>query len=365
MTDVLIVGAGVVGLFCAARLARMGARVTLLEAEAEDFGGHGPAASLAAAGMLAPISESHLEPGEHPRLTQLGLESFQLWRDWSAEAAYWADGVRFDGAAVLARDTAHADAILARAAALGRKAAPLPAGQWKKRTGLEARTAHALFVEDEAVADPQRVLSGLVMELHYRGARVLFNHDVEAVTANEARIWDGPTFNADHVLLCPGAWASDNLIAAAPPLKHLRPANGVMVPVATGGELRANIRGHGFYLARRRGDDVVLGSTMQFDSFSRAPDPESVASLFAAADAALPGQVRPHAEARPWAGVRPMSPDWAPMIGKCETGVLIAAGHSRNGWLLAPITAEIVCAHVFGRAVPDLWSAFSPDRFNP
>jgi glycine oxidase len=57
-----------------------------------------------------------------------------------------------------------------------------------------------------------------------------------------------------------------------------------------------------------------------------------------------------------------MSPDWAPMIG---TGgeCLVAAGHSRNGWLLAPITAEIISAFVFGDPIGPLWAAFAPDRF--
>jgi glycine/D-amino acid oxidase-like deaminating enzyme len=103
MTSVIVVGAGIVGMYSALRLAQLGAHVTLLEAEAEDFGGHGPAASLAAAGMLAPISEAFAEEGAHPNLAELGLASFDLWRE-QAKGAIWEDGVRFDGAAFVARD---------------------------------------------------------------------------------------------------------------------------------------------------------------------------------------------------------------------------------------------------------------------
>jgi glycine/D-amino acid oxidase-like deaminating enzyme len=42
--------------------------------------------------------------------------------------------------------------------------------------------------------------------------------------------------------------------------------------------------------------------------------------------------------------------------------VLIAAGHSRNGWLLAPVTAEIICAEIFGWKLSPLWQAFRPER---
>jgi glycine oxidase len=57
-----------------------------------------------------------------------------------------------------------------------------------------------------------------------------------------------------------------------------------------------------------------------------------------------------------------MSPDGWPLIGP-SGDVLVAAGHSRNGWLLAPITAEIITAYVFGAEIPPEWAALSPQRF--
>ena len=64
------------------------------------------------------------------------------------------------------------------------------------------------------------------------------------------------------------------------------------------------------------------------------------------------------------AGVRPMSPDWAPMIGPSgPEGCFVACGHSRNGWLLGPLTGQILAAQVLAQPLEDLWTAFSPDRF--
>lgn len=362
MTNVIVVGAGVIGLFAAARLAEHGARVTLLESEEEDFGGHGPAASLAAAGMLGPVSEALSEKDAHPLLTELCLASFDLWRAQAPEAV-WGDGVRFDGVAYLARDGAHAREVEARAISLGRHAAPMSYDQWRKRTGFETRVEHALFIEDEGVADPERVLSGLAMQARRSGAQLMFGRDVEAVNARQARLWDGEIFEADAVVVCPGVWSNRGLREGAAVLERLRPAKGVMVPAALARPLHANVRGPGFYLARRGEHDVVLGSSMEFDNFSRAPSEERMAELLAAAEARLPGEVRRDETRWPWAGVRPMSPDNAPMIGRTASGVFVAAGHGRNGWLLAPITAEMICAHVFGEELPSLWSAFSPARF--
>lgn len=355
MTSVVIVGGGVIGLTCAARLAQAGARVTLLEGEKEDFSLHGPTASLAAAGMLAPISESH--DGDHSQLVQLALDSFDLWRQ-RAPGAPWEDGVRFDGSVVFGRDD-----VQRRAAALGRSATLLSHAQWKKHTGLATRIENALFIADEGTADPIRVLSGLAMEARRYGAQLRFAQDVESVGANEARTIGGAVFEADHVLLAPGAWATDALTAAAPVLNLIRAGKGHIVPVALERPLNANLRGPGFYLARRGENDVVLGATMEFDRFDRHVDPARVADLLAAAEAALPGEVRAR-DVRPWTGLRPMSPDGAPIIGR-SGDVLVACGHSRNGWLLAPITAEIVSAYVFGETLPPLWAAFAPDRFAP
>ena len=99
---------------------------------------------------------------------------------------------------------------------------------------------------------------------------------------------------------------------------------------------------------------------MDFDRTDRLVDPAQVEALLAAADALLPGEVQP--TPKPWTGIRPMSPDGWPMIGP-SGDVLIAAGHSRNGWLLAPITAEIITAYVMGADIPPEWAALSPDRF--
>ena len=361
MTSVLIVGGGVIGMFCAARLAQRGVKVTLLEAEEDDFSGRGPAASLAAAGMLGAVSETAAAvEGVHPRLRELALESFLLWRE-QAPRALWGDGVRFDGAAMIARDGAHAEALGAHAKALGRKAVPIAPHKFSDFAGIDARPEHALFIEDEGVAEPERVLSGLAMEARRHGAMLEFGKDVRSISRSTARTVQGEVFGADVVLVTPGVWAHDQLLENVPTLKHLRPARGAIAPVRVEGKLKANVRGPGFYLARRGESDVVLGATMEFDSFRRAANEQEVAGLFAAAEKYFPGMVTPLPDHRPWAGVRPMSPDWAPLIGPNEKGVLVACGHSRNGWLLAPITAEIICAYVLGEDVPQLWAAFHPD----
>jgi glycine oxidase len=352
MKSVIIVGAGVVGLTCAVRLAKVGARVTVLEEHDENTSVWGPTASASAAGMLSPFGDA---PSPHDALALASLDLWRAWRDGSA----WADAVRFDGAIIAFANEGAAASPIVRAEALGREATTLSASQFRKRSGLGARVENAVFVADEGFAEPLRALSGLVMEARAHGVLVSFGQDVLSATAHSVTTHTGATHEADFVLLAPGVWGTKALVALAPALRHVRPAKGCLVPVRLEHALTPNLHGQGFYMAQQLGA-VVLGSTMEFDRFDRQVDPAQADTLLASAEALLPGEVAP--AGKPWSGIRPMSPDGWPMVGPSGE-VLIAAGHSRNGWLLAPITAEIITAYVMGGAIPPEWAALSPDRF--
>lgn len=351
MTQVVIVGAGIVGLMCAMRLVKQGARVTVLEADPDDLDVFRAGASAAAAGMLAPFDAE----GAH---ADLALASYDLWRELAARAP-WADGARFDGGVMAFSDEREAAAVQARAMNAGRKVSALSRGQTAKRTGLALALDHVLYLEDEGVADPVRVLSGLRYEARQLGVAMRFDQDVARVTPTSAHTFTGEDYEADHILLAPGAWANDAISAAAPALKRIRPGKGHLVSVKLAKPLAPNLHAPGLYLAARR-EDVVLGSTLQWDKYERHVEKDQVDTLLAAAEAIAPGAIKP--AGRAWAGVRPMSPDGWPMVG-VSNGVLVAAGHSRQGWLLAPLTAEIVSAHVFDAPIQPAWRAFAPQRF--
>jgi glycine oxidase len=67
-----------------------------------------------------------------------------------------------------------------------------------------------------------------------------------------------------------------------------------------------------------------------------------------------------------WSNFRPASPDGEPILGPGTVpGLLYATGHTRNGILLCPITADAVAACVLGAPPPIDLSPFSPARLVP
>jgi glycine oxidase len=64
------------------------------------------------------------------------------------------------------------------------------------------------------------------------------------------------------------------------------------------------------------------------------------------------------------AGLRPGSPDNAPVVGPSTVaGLVIATGHHRNGILHSPLTADAVAAIASGSQPPAEMAAFGPARF--
>jgi glycine oxidase len=235
MKDVIVVGGGVIGLFCAVRLRKGGARVRMMDSGPEHPTYYTPIASAAAAGMLAPIGDA---PSAHERVA---LESFELWK-FFREGAEWADGVRFDGAVVVRENEQDASAFAANAVRLGHRAVGLTSNEFRKRTGFRAKVEHALFVENEGTADPLRVLTGLAMQAHALGVLRHYNTDIASATPTRVTTHEDKVFEADAIVLAPGAWATNELMNAAPVLKHIRAGKGMVAAIEMEQRLGPNLR---------------------------------------------------------------------------------------------------------------------------
>jgi glycine oxidase len=114
------------------------------------------------------------------------------------------------------------------------------------------------------------------------------------------------------------------------------------------------LAGNGVYVVPRGGRSVV-GSTLEDVGFDATTTDEAIGRLRRAAAGLVPALAAAPEAAR-WAGLRPMTPDALPRLGRdpAEPRVLHAAGLSKNGILLAPLVADAVGALATGGTVPDL-----------
>ena len=171
--DVVVLGAGVIGLSVAWRARERGMSVTVLERDAIGAG-----ASRVAAGMLAPVAE--VEFGEAGRrLLELGLRSAEMWPAFAAEleaAAGVEVGLMRTGTLLLARDEDEARELerqLAFRESLGLRAERLRPSEAREREPALAPTVRlALEAPDDHSVDPRLVLAALRGACEARGVKL-------------------------------------------------------------------------------------------------------------------------------------------------------------------------------------------------
>lgn len=365
---VAIIGAGIIGLSCAWELARRGAHVTLY-----DSGFHpGRGASWAAAGMLAPAYEAAGEPGANPRLFDLCIESARQWSAMSAtiRAATKRDVLHAIGPSLAVAQTAEDQTRMAGlAAALTARHVAFdvlsPAEAVAAEPCLRAGNKGALRLPTDGQVDNRLLVDALIraLEQHEQVAFVKGTAPLDLVQGKI--VLDG----FDRVVLAAG-WETARVVAGAIALGEIAPVLREIEPVA-GHMLAFNhlpdgpvmtLRCGALYIVPKAGR-VVVGASVEPGETSTQIDWEAIRSLEAAAQALCP-MLKRATIIEAWRGIRPGTPDHAPMIGPLgETGALIAAGHYRNGILLAPVTAQIMADMILDGKTCALAEAFSPARF--
>jgi glycine oxidase len=365
----VVIGAGVIGLGIAWRLAQAGCPVTVY-----DRGAAGRGASWAAAGMLAAAVET--EPGEE-RLLALTLASQRLWPDFAREleaASGMSIGYRDEGTIVVAltRD----DAERLRFTYEFQKGLGLDL-EWLSGAEARRREPHLRPGIAGAVASlrDHQVENRLLVEALAVAARragvVIHEHcPVRAVDAagGIARgvVTDHGRDPADVVVLAAGAWSRQigGLSPAAIP--PVRPIKGQMLALRM--DPAAPLLRHVVwlpkgYLVPRRDGRLVVGGTVEERGFDEALTAGGMLALIDAAWRAVPAiEELPIAET--WVGFRPGSRDDAPILGRGGIdGLAVATGHHRNGILLTPVTAAAVSAYVLSGELPEVARPFTPERF--
>jgi glycine oxidase len=373
---VAVIGAGVIGLSCAVEIARGGGDVTVIDADRAWSPQAAPrAASYAAAGMLGAFSEAlHEGPGHHRRLGALCAAGLSAWRALAEADPTLGRFVRFPGATLLAHDDADAARVrraVDRANATGAATIFVDG----LMPGLDpavfgGRVVASARIPDEGLVAPTAMLTALAARVAALGGSILRGRTVaEIVTgAGDVRgveFEGGGGLSLDAVVVATGALAPTALKAFIPALKRVKPAKGALGVASVSAALATPeiVRTPHLYFLRDDGE-LRFGATMEAGRADLDEDPEAIALLQQELRRTLPGAPLDEPARQLGAGLRPMSPDGAPLVGAHgPSGCFVAVGHGRNGWLLAPLTGAAIGAVVRGEEPDPLWTPFRPDRF--
>jgi glycine oxidase len=374
-SDVLVVGGGIIGLVTAWRAAQRGLRTAVVDPEP------GGGAAQVAAGMLAAVTELHYGEAEQT-LLGLNVESARRYPAFAAELSEATGldlGYRACGTLAVALDAddrAHLRELHALQRKSGLESEWLSGRECRRLEPMLAPSVRGgLRVDGDHQIDPRRLAKALVAACERAGVR-FHRQWAERLTvvregARGVVLADGTGLDADQVVLAGGSLSGR--LAGVPDdvLPPVRPVKGQVLRLTVpkvyapflSRTVRAVVRGGNLYLVPRVNGELVVGATSEELGWDTTVTAGGVYELLRDAHELVPGITElPLTETR--AGLRPCSPDNAPILGPTALpGLLLATGHYRNGVLLTPVTGDSM-AHVLATGeLPEVARPFTPRRF--
>jgi glycine oxidase len=345
--DVIIVGGGIIGLSLSIALRKLGAKVLVVER-----GEPGHEASHAAAGML---SDCALETPAalQPLARASALMYPEFVHELQDESGLNAD-LREQGTLLF---------LSAGHAARGLEAKEIPAARVAELEPALADAGRPAFYLKERSVDPRALSAAALKTAKHRDADISSGTAVQNLFLSDGRVagvtTDKTSYHAPAVVNCAGAWAGQ----ISQHLFPTRPVKGQMLCLVGGPQLTHVLRASEVYLVPRSDGRVLIGATVEEAGYDKRTDASTIQRLRRAAVALVPALERARV-LEAWAGLRPGTPDDLPILGATSTpGYFVAAGHFRDGILLAPVTAHLMAQVVTG-VNPELdLTPFSPARF--
>ncbi|MFF7575158.1 glycine oxidase ThiO [Streptomyces sp. NPDC008061] len=374
-SDVLVIGGGIIGLVTAWRAAQRGLRTAVVDPEP------GGGAARVAAGMLAAVTELHY--GEQ-MLLGLNVASAARYPAFAAELeAASGQDIAFRACGTLAvaldsDDRAHLRELHALQHRSGLQSEWLTGRECRRLEPMLAPGVRGgLRVDGDHQVDPRRLAAALLTACERAG--VVFHRDraerlvVVRDRAAGAALAAGTELAADQIVLAAGSLSGRLAGLPAEVVPPVRPVKGqvlrLTVPAAYAPFLtrtvRAVVRGSHVYLVPRENGELVVGATSEEMGWDTTVTAGGVYELLRDAHELVPGITElPLTETR--AGLRPASPDNAPLLGPTALpGLHLATGHHRNGVLLTPVTGDAMAELLTTGELPTVARPFAPGRFAP
>ncbi len=413
--NIVIIGAGAIGLSCAVQCARKGHRVTVIERNGAARDG----CSFGNAGMIVP---SHFVPLAAPGMVKLGLKwmlnpespfyikprfdrdlfdwSFKFWKAANAEHVRqcspllrdlsFASRAMFEelaeqngnefglvtrGLLMLCKTQHGLDdeaTFAAQADALGVPAEVLDAKQVAKLDpGVTMDVAGAVYFPKDAHFTPDRYVELLQQQAKKFGVIFKWNTEVTGLETRGGKISAVETLHgelsADEIILCGGSWSP--VIARELGLKiPIQAGKGYSLTLPQPRELPqlCSIFTEARMAVTPMGTSLRFGGTMEISGLNEDINPVRVQGIIKSVAKYFPKfSAADFENIQPWRGLRPCSPDGMPYLGRTAkfSNLVLATGHAMMGMSLSPITGKIVGEIVSGEPTSFDLRLLAPDRF--
>ncbi|MEU4995256.1 glycine oxidase ThiO [Streptomyces sp. NPDC021622] len=372
-TDVLVVGGGIIGLVTAWRAAQRGLSVAVVDPEP------GGGAAQVAAGMLAAVTELHYGEQTLLGLNLASAKRYPAFAQELTEASGRDLGYRACGTLAVALDSddrAHLRELHTLQRQSGLESEWLSGRECRRLEPMLAPGVRGgLRVDGDHQVDPRRLTAALLVACERAG--VVFHRawaqrlTVVRDRATGVVLEDGAALEAGRTVLAAGSLSGRLSGVPEGVLPPVRPVKGQVLRLTVperyapflSRTVRAVVRGSHVYLVPRENGELVVGATSEELGWDTTVTAGGVYELLRDAHELVPGITElPLTETR--AGLRPGSPDNAPMLGPTALpGLQLATGHYRNGVLLTPVTGDVMAHALVTGELPDEARAFTPRRF--
>jgi glycine oxidase len=366
VTDVIIIGGGVIGCSIAYYLRKAGIDVIVLEQ-----GDIGAQASSAAAGLLAPLGPLS---GPGP-FADLLLASFALFPSLIPELEEVSGiqvGYEQTGALRIVRNPKRVANLKKRLAGwqpLGLQIYWLSGEEARQREPLLTPDIYAaIYAPEESQINAAHVVNAFSQAASNMGAKVSSHTKVTGIRQEKRRVTgvyvshDG-VIPCRHLILATGAWSA-HYAAWFHTSIPVSPLKGQMICFRQSSHsLRHLIFGEAAYIIPR-GEGILVGATKEEAGFDTQPTGEGITWLRETAIKLAPVLAQSTIQTT-WAGLRPRTPDTRPILGRLPgwENVILATGHNSVGILLSPLTGKTVAECISTGDEPAIIRPFSLERF--
>jgi glycine oxidase ThiO len=371
--DVVVVGAGIIGLSIAyeLKLRNQKLRIVVLEKNAA-----GKEASWASAGMLEPqlILKETSDTGQDDSqriFFNLCVESQFIFEEYIRRLE-WLSKVdceyRKEGILKLVPPGMNADTEMAWLARLGIRTQYWNQEEAENYEPALAEGYSAIHLPDNHQVENRKMVQALIRACWNMEIEIVENFSVTdfSIVNDAVSAVNGHTaqYSAAHYVLAAGSWSSQ-FPALHGIVPEIRPMRGQISCLQMPKPQFVRHAGYldDFYFVPRNDGRILIGSTVEDAGYNKSVSKEITDRFLAKLEEIIPNSTY-FKLIDSWSGLRPMSPDRYPVLGETAlSNFFVAAGHFRNGILLTPITARLMAEVILEQKVSPLIRPFSPLRF--